>query len=110
MAYIFGLGVVGLFFLSLHYFTELNKSQKAVVTAVVLAIILGAIGFNKYSAMQRDNMMSVVTKFKQGKTVKCNDIDVNKSDFTLSVGTYTFIGKKDTQNYGQMISTSTCKK
>jgi len=109
MAYIFGLVVVGLFFLSLHYFTELNKSQKTIVTAVVLSIILGAIGFNKYSASQRDNMMSVVTKFEQGKTVKCNGIDVNSSDFTLSVGTYTFIGKKETPKYGQMISASTCE-
>lgn len=110
MAYIFGLVVVGLFFLSLHYFTELNKSQKAIVTAIVLAIILSAIGFNKYSSAQRDNMMSVVTKFKQGKTVKCNDLDVNNSEYTLSVGTYTFIGKKETPNYGQMISASTCEK
>jgi hypothetical protein len=109
MAYIFGLVVVGLFFLSLHYFTELDKSQKMIITAVVLTIILGAIGFNKYSAAQRDNMMRVVTKFQQGKTVKCNGVDVNNSNFTLSVGTYTFIGKKETPNYTQMISASTCK-
>ena len=109
MAYIAGLVIVGLFFLSLHYFTELTKSQKAIVTAFVLAIVLGAIAFNAYNASQRDKMMSVVTKFKQGKTVSCNGVDVNNSDYTLSIGTYTFIGKEKTPNYGQMISASDCE-
>ena len=94
MAYIAGLVVVGFFFLSLHYFTELSKSQKVTVTAIVLAIVLSAIAFNAYSASQR---------------VSCNGIDVNNSNYTLSVGTYTFIGKKDTPNYGQMISASSCE-
>ena len=109
MAYIAGLVIVGFFFLSLHYFTELTKSQKATVTAIVLAIVLGAIAFNAYSESQRDTMLNAVLKFKQSKTVSCNGIDVNNSNYTLSVGTYTFIGKKDTPNYGQMISASSCE-
>ena len=109
MAYIAGLVIVGFFFLSLHYFTELTKSQKATVTAIVLAIVLGAIAFNAYSASQRDKMLNVVLKFKQSKTVSCNGTDVNNSDYTLSTGTYTFIGKKNTPNYGQMISASSCE-
>ena len=36
-------------------------------------------------------------------------IDINNTDYTISIGTYTFIGKKDTPNYGQMISASTCE-
>lgn len=109
MAYIIGLVIVGLFFLSLHYFTELTKSQKAIITALVLSIVLGAIAFNAYSASQRDKMMSVVTKFRQGKSVTCNGVDVNNADYTLSIGTYTFIGKDKTPNYGQMISVSECE-
>ncbi len=109
MAYIAGLVIVGFFFLALHYFTELTKHQKVIITAVILAFVLGAIAFNTYSSSQRDKMMSVVTKFKQSKTVKCNGIDVNNSDYTLSIGTYTFIGKENTPNYGQMISASSCE-
>ncbi len=109
MAYIAGLVIVGFFFLSLHYFTELTKHQKAIVTAIVLAIVLGAIVFNAYSNSQRDKMLNVVMKFKQNKTVKCDGVDINNSDYTISIGTYTFIGKKDTTNYGQMISASTCE-
>jgi len=109
MAYIAGLVIVGFFFLSLHYFTELTKSQKATVTAIVFAIVLGAIAFNAYSSSQRDKMLNVVLKFKQSKSVNCNGINVNNSDYTLSTGTYTFIGKKNTPNYGQMISASSCE-
>ncbi len=109
MAYIAGLVVVGLFFLALHYFTEVTKHQKMIISGVILAIVFGAIAFNTYSSSQRDKMMNVVLKFNQSKTVKCNDIDVNNSDFTLSIGTYTFIGKENTPNYGQMVSASTCE-
>ncbi len=109
MAYIAGLVVVALLFLSLNYFTELSKSQKITVSAIVLAIILSAAAFNSYSASQRDKMLNVVLKFKQNKTVHCNGLDVNNSEYTLSVGTYTFIGKKDTPHYGQMISASNCE-
>ena len=109
MAYIAGLVIVSFFFLSLHYFTELTKHQKVIITLITFSIVLGAIAFNAYSTSQRDIMMNVVLKFNQNKTVKCNGIDVNNSDYTLSTGTYTFIGKKDTPNYVQMISASSCE-
>ncbi len=109
MAYIAGLVIVGLFFLVLHYFTELNKNQKIIITIVIFSIVLGAIAFNTYSNAQRDNMLNVVMKFNQGKTVNCNGVDVNNTNYTISIGTYTFIGKEKTPNYGQMISASNCK-
>ena len=109
MPYIAGLVIAGLFFLSLHYFTELKKSQKVIVTAVVSAFILSAIAYNSYNASQREKMLNVVTAFNQGKTIKCNDEDVNSKKYTLSIGTYTFIGKENTPIYGQMISASSCK-
>ncbi len=109
MAYLAGLIVTGLFFLTLHYFTELTKQQKIVATGITLAIILGAVAYNSYTATQQEKMLAVVLKFKQNKTVKCKDVDVNASNYTLSIGTYTFIGKKGTPNYAQMISASGCE-
>ena len=109
MAYIAGLVIVGFFFLALHYFTELTKSQKTIVTASVLVVVLSAIAYNAYSNSQRDKMLNVVMKFNQNKTVICNGIEINNSDYTISIGTYTFIGKENTPNYGQMISASDCE-
>ena len=109
MAYIIGLIVVIIFFLVLHYFTDLNKSQKIITAIVVFSVISGAIAYNSYGYSQRDNMLNVVLKFNQNKNVKCNGIDVNNTDYTLSVGTYTFIGKENTPHYSQMISVSECQ-
>lgn len=109
MAYIAGIIVAGLFFLALHYFTELTHKQKALVTAVILSIVLSAIAFNSYSNAQSQKMLTVVNKFNQHSTVKCNGTDVNSTNFTLSIGTYTFIGKENTPNFGQMISASKCE-
>jgi len=109
VAYIAGLVITGLFFLALHYFTEVTKQQKITITIVLLAVILGAILFNSYNTNQREQMLNAVLKFKQGKTIRCNAKDVNATNYTLSIGTYTFIGKKDTPNYAEMISASTCE-
>lgn len=109
MAYIAGLVVVGLFFLALHYFTELTRSQKTVVTGVVLFIVLFAIAFNKYNDAKTKKMLDAVLKFNQHKTIVCEGTEVNKENFTLSIGTYTFIGKENTPNRAQMISASKCE-
>jgi ABC-type phosphate transport system substrate-binding protein len=109
MGYIFGLIVVTLFFVVLHYFTDLTKLQKITTTAIVLAIILSAIGYNGYNAAQRDKMLQVVTKFQQGKNVHCNGKDINATQYDLSVGTYTFIGRENTTVYGEMISATSCE-
>lgn len=79
------------------------------ITAVILVVVFSAVAFNAYSNAQRDKMLNVVMKFNQSKTVNCNGIDVNNSDYTISIGTYTFIGKENTPNYGQMISASSCE-
>ena len=109
MAYIGGLIIVGLFFLALHYFTELTKNQKIIISASLLGIILSAILYNNYMAQEQEKMLNIVTAFNQGKTVKCNGVDVNAKKYTLSIGTYTFIGKENTPIYGQMISASSCE-
>lgn len=109
MAYILGLIIVILFFLALHYFTELTTSQKAITTGITLSIIFGAIAYNSYTNAQQEKMLNVVIKYNQDKTIKCNNLDINKSNFTLSIGTYTFIGKEGTPYYSQMISASECE-
>jgi len=108
MAYIAGLVIAGLFFLSLHYFTELTKAQKINISIGILAVILFAIAFNSYSTHKREKMLEAVLHYKQGKTIKCSGKDINSSTYSLSIGTYTFIGKKGTPNYAQMISADSC--
>ena len=108
MSYIIGFVVVGVFFLLLHLFSEVTKLQKIAFSSILLVIILGAIAYNNYTTKQRDLMMQSIIKFNQNKTIQCDGVDVNKTNYSLSIGTYTFIGLKNKPNYGQMISASTC--
>jgi len=109
VAYIYGLVIVALLFAALHYFTELNKSQKIFIGIILLVIILGAVAYNKYNQAQREKMLKTIIKYEQGKTLTCNGVDVNSSIYSLSVGTYTFIGKENTPHYAEMISAATCE-
>jgi hypothetical protein len=109
MAYIFAFIVIGLLITMLHYFTELTKWEKMSVAAVLVFIVSSAIAYNSYSNAQTQKMLHAVTKFNQNKTIHCVDVDVNSTNFTLSIGTYTFIGKKNTPYFGQMVSASQCR-
>jgi len=109
VAYLAGLVLTALFVLALHYFTELTKKQKVMTLVVIFTLIFGAYLYNTYNAMQREKMLSVVTKYRQGKAVHCQGREVNATTYSLSVGTYTFIGKKGTPHYSEMISVSSCE-
>ena len=109
MAYIISLIGLALLFLALKEFTKLTKAHSISITAILFLVIYAAIAYNTHSNNEREKLLSVVTKFEQNKTVRCNGVDVNSSNYTLSIGTYTFIGKENTPIYGQMISASNCK-
>jgi hypothetical protein len=109
VGYIYGLLVVALFFATMHYFTELNRSQKIIASLFTMALIFSAVAYNNYTQAQQDKILEVVRKFKVGETLQCNGIKINTTNFSLSIGTYTFIGKENTPHYGQMVNASTCQ-
>lgn len=109
MAYILGLVVVFAFFAVLHYFTGLDTRQKAVVTLVVLAIIGGAVFYNDVQNKQRDHALEMHRLFEQGRTITCEGIEVNATNFEYSSGTQIFIGKEKTPHYARMINVAQCR-
>jgi hypothetical protein len=109
MAYIAGLVIAGLLFLAVKYFLDLNRQQEIISGSVLLVLILSAVAFNTYSSSQREKMLSVVIKYQQNKTITCDDKDINSTNYDLSIGTYTFIGRENTPFYGEMISASSCE-
>ena len=109
MAYILGIVVVALFFLALHSFTELNHKQKSVITAIFLAIIGGAVYYNTLQDAERERIIYVQQQYDQGKTIMCDGIEVNATNFSFSIGTRTFIGKKNTPHYTRMINAAQCQ-
>ena len=93
----------------MHYFTELNMQQKLTIALILLGGITGAILYNNYTHAQQEKLLDIQTRYEQGKTIHCQGVDVNQSTHSLSIGTFTFIGKENTPYYAQMISASTCQ-
>jgi hypothetical protein len=109
LSYILSFVITGVFFFALHSFTELNKKQKIGATLIVLMVIMGAFFYNEYSASQSTKVRHIEILFVQGKSLTCNGIEVNSTNFSYSDGTQTFIGKKETPFEFEMISAYKCQ-
>ncbi len=109
MSYIIGIAVVVLFFIVLHYFTELDHKQKFAITLGVAAVIGGAYAYNQMSDAARQHTIEIELKYQQGKNIKCEGLDINKTGFSYSVGTQTFIGREGTDHYSRMFDASICQ-
>ena len=109
MAYILGLVIVGLFFGVMHFFTELDVKQKVTATIIVLAFVMGALFYNNLQSQKAEQVRDVMLRYNQDKNIKCGDLDVTKINFSLSVGTQTFIGRQESTHAGKMVSASECE-
>ena len=109
MAYLAGIVLLILLFVVLHRFTELTFSQKIGITSVLAILILGAYLFNKGNEARRHHLENVLLDFTQGKTVICDKREVHNSEFSYSSGTQTFLGKKESRQYGRIISLDLCQ-
>jgi len=83
--------------------------HKISITTILFIVIYSAIAYNTYQKEQSQKLLKVVTQYKQGKTIRCNGRDVNATNYSLSIGTYTFIGKENTPHYAEMISATDCE-
>jgi hypothetical protein len=109
VTYIIGLILVGVFFLAMRYFTTFNMGQQMSIATVILSILAVVVMYNEYTKQENQKLLDMILKYNQGKTIKCNGKDVNSTSYSLSIGTYTFIGKENTANFEEMISASDCE-
>jgi len=109
MAYIFGIILLVLLFVVLHFFTEIALKQKLTVTGILALLILGAYLFNKNNENRRLHLEGRLLEFTHGKTIVCDGIDVNNSEFSYSSGTQTLLGKKESKMFGRIISLDQCQ-
>jgi len=109
MAYLLGIGLVLLIFTILHFFTEISLKQKLTSVGVFSFLIVGAYFFNMNSENRRLHLETVSLEFTHGKTIICNNIDVNNSEFSYSSGTQTFLGLKESKMYGRILSLESCQ-
>ncbi len=109
MAYIIGLVVVALFFGVMHFFTEMSVKQKVTATVVVLSFVMGALFYNNLQNENAEHVRDVMLRYNQGDSIKCDALDITRENFSLSVGTQTFIGRQESTHAGKMIAASDCE-
>lgn len=109
MAYIYGLIIVALFFAVMHFFTELDLKQKAGATVLTLSFVMGALYYNTLQDEKAEHLRDVMLRFNQGKSLQCDGLEVDKNNFSLSVGTQTFIAREQTPYSGKMVAASECE-
>jgi len=109
MAYLSGIVLLILLFVVLHRFTEISMQQKIGVTVILAALILAAYLFNQNNKNNRLHIENILLDYKQNKTIVCDGIDVNNSEFSYSSGTEVFIGLKQSKHYGRIISLDQCQ-
>jgi len=109
MAYLFGIALLGLLFIVLHFFTEISLKQKLITVSLLSVFILGAYLFNLNSEKRRLHLEGVLLEFTHGETIVCNDFDVNNSKYSYSSGTQTFLGLKESKMFGRLISLDSCQ-
>ncbi len=109
MTYLIGIIVIIIFFLAMRYFTEFDIYQQISIAIVILSIMAVALMYNEYTKQEEKKVLNAALKYNQGKTLRCNSKDVNNTTFSLSIGTYTFIGREGTVNAQEMISAYDCE-
>jgi len=109
MAYLFGIIILILLFVVLHFFTEITLKEKIGVVVVIGILVSSAYWFNKNSEERRLHLENVLLEFTQGQNITCNTTEVNNSEFSYSSGTQTFLGLKGSKMYGRIISLDQCK-
>ena len=109
MGYIYGLILLGLLFIVLHYFTELGFWPKIAALLFIGVLGLFAYLYDQYADRLQTQISSNVQAFRIGETLKCGNKEINSTNYTLSIGTYTFIGKENTPYDGGMVSVSSCR-
>ena len=109
MTYLIGLLLVILFFAAMRYFTTFDIYQQMSIAVVILSIMAIAVMYNEYSKQESQKIRNATLKYKQGKTLYCDGKEVNATNYTLSIGTYTFIGREGTPYFEEMIGASNCE-
>lgn len=83
--------------------------QKKIIIGILIALLFITIGI--YIAIQDSHNkrdIDLIASFMRGEVLKCGDIDVRNDKFNFTNPTLSFIGKKDTEFYGKIISIKQC--
>jgi len=109
MSYLYIIAFAALLYGAMHFLTELSHGQKLMVAGALLLIIAAAVAWNRSADAQQEHVRAVILKFKQHQTLQCGGVEVNDTQFTLSVGTQSFLAKEGTPHAGRIFNAAGCQ-
>ena len=109
MSYLYVAAVIALFYALMHFFTEMGQREKLLAAGLLFAIIAAAVAYNRTVDSEQEHLREVILKFNRHETLECGGVKVNDGNFTLSVGTQSFIAKEGTPHAGQIIHAAGCR-
>lgn len=96
-------------FVWMHYFTALSTKNKGLITLIVTLVVANAALINFMNDKEGELASAAQLKFDNNQTLVCGDVNVSMENFTYSVGTQSFIGKKNSPFASKIISAAGCK-
>lgn len=109
MSYLYVLALIGVLYGVMHFFTEMTHRQKLTVTAVLIAFVAAAALYNSSVDRQQAYVRQMILNFNQHFTLQCRGVEVSDKEFTLSVGTQSFIGNEGTEHAGEIYPAAECE-
>jgi len=89
---------------------RLSKRAKIIVISILFAGLIGGFIYEQNNSTKYSKRENLINKFNQNIDIICGDVIVNKSEFEFANTTSTFIGKKSSQKYQNLvISLKDCK-
>ncbi len=84
-----------------------EKYEKEVITGSVLGFVLLAVAYNYFVGIGTDTMQKIVYAYEHNKTLQCDEMQVNKQEFSYDYATQSFVGRGEFK--GKVISIDTCE-
>ncbi len=95
-------------FLAIFSSRSITSKQKMILATLLVLIFGGGYIYETNLDKQELNSLKKIEAFKQGKTLICNNIKVNKEHFDYLSGTETFSPKPNDKYVDMVISVDKC--
>ncbi len=90
-------------------FSRLDTAGRLITFGFAIAfLVLGAVYSLNQEKSGEDNLHKILA-FNEGKTLQCNEIEVDKEHFNFVSGTLTFISKDPNKREGLILELKDCR-
>ena len=106
--------ILGILFIILIAFfisksDSLEKKEKITIVSIISVILLAIFLYEFIFSKQEQTSRELANSFVQGKTLICQDAEVNNTEYTLERGTGSFMPKDTKKTLGTLYSIEDCQ-